>query len=114
MSKGNPAVGPDRSGGKDMLSVNKSRPRGRERLLASLLESASQAIIGIDRTGLIVLANRRTEEMFGYKPESLIGNHVELLLPEALRSANAHHRDGFFKPPRPPRGNRHGTGRAPQ
>src|SRR5882762_9102657 len=81
MSKGNPAVGPDRSGGKDMLSVNKSRPRGRERLLASLLESASQAIISIDRTGRIVLANRRTEEMFGYKPESLIGNHVELLLP---------------------------------
>ena len=78
-----------------MLSVFNKSPR----LLAALLESASQAIISIDRTGLIVLANRRTEEMFGYKAEDLLGNHVELLLPEALRSAHAHHRDGFFGNP---------------
>ncbi|HXB71186.1 MAG TPA: PAS domain S-box protein [Candidatus Acidoferrales bacterium] len=95
MSQEDPAIGPDRSGGNDMMNVFNKSPR----LLAALLESASQAIIGVDRAGCIVLANRRTEEMFGYKPEELMGNGMELLLPESLRSAHAHERDGYFARP---------------
>ena len=34
-----------------------------EKLLVALLESASQAIISIDRAGRIVLVNRRTAEL---------------------------------------------------
>ena len=40
-------------------------------LVTALLESASQAIVSIDRGGRIVLANRRTEEIFGYTGEEL-------------------------------------------
>src|SRR5450432_4433581 len=95
MREDDPAVAPGSAGGKDMLNVfNMSH-----RFLAALLESASQAIISIDRTGRIVLVNRRTEEMFGYKPEELIGNGIELLLPESLQAAHIHQRDGYFASP---------------
>ena len=54
-----------------------------EHLVLALLESASQAIISMDRRGSIVLVNRRAEEMFGYTREELLGARIEMLLPEA-------------------------------
>ena len=84
-----------------------------EKLLFALLESAAQAIVSTDRTGRIVLANDRTEEMFGYTREELVGGGIEMLLPESKRSS-AHpaprrllraskdppdgHRTGAFRP----------------
>jgi len=45
-----------------------------EKVVMALLQSASQAILSIDRTGRIVLANPKTEEMFGrYTGEELLG-----------------------------------------
>ena len=57
-----------------------------EKLLVALLESASQAIISIDRAGRIVLANRRAAEMFGYTAQELLGARIEILLPESKRA----------------------------
>ena len=71
-----------------------------EKLLVALLESASQAIIGTDRAGRIVLANRRAGEMFGYTSQELVGAGVELLLPESKRAAHGRLRDGYFQAPR--------------
>ena len=71
-----------------------------EKLVAALLESASQAIVGVDRKGHIVLANRRTEDMFGYTREELLDAHVELLLPEPRRPAHARDREEYFARPR--------------
>jgi PAS domain S-box-containing protein len=71
-----------------------------EKLLVALLESASQAIIGVDRAGLIVLANRRTGEMFGYTTRELIGAGIELLVPESKRAAHGRQREDYFERPR--------------
>jgi PAS domain S-box-containing protein len=71
-----------------------------EKLVAALLESASQGIVGIDQTGRIVLANKRAEEMFGYSRGELMGMRVELLLPESKRATHGRDRDDFFKRPR--------------
>ena len=71
-----------------------------ENILAALLESASQAIIGVDIQGRIVLVNSRTEEMFGYSRQELIGASIELLVPEVVRKAHAGHREDFFARPR--------------
>ncbi len=71
-----------------------------EKLLVALLESAAQAIVSTDRTGRIVLANDRTEEMFGYERQELIGARIELLLPESKRAAHTRHRDEYFHHPR--------------
>ena len=71
-----------------------------EKLLVAILESASQAIISIDRRGRIVLVNRRAGEMFGYTGEELQGARVELLLPESKRAAHGRQRDEYFERPR--------------
>lgn len=68
--------------------------------LRSYFEAASQAILGVSADGRISLVNRRTEEMFGYTREELVGQELELLLPDRFRSAHIAHRDGYFAEPR--------------
>src|ERR1700722_981808 len=70
------------------------------KLVTALLESASQAIISIDRGGRILLINRRAEEMFGYTREELVGSRIEILLPESKRATHSHDRDDYFGRPR--------------
>ena len=69
-------------------------------LVAALLDTASQAIISVDRAGRIVLSNRRTEEMFGYTRDELLGARIEILLPESRRAAHGRQRDEYFARPR--------------
>jgi hypothetical protein len=68
-------------------------------LVVALLESASQAIIAVDRAGRIVLANRRADEIFGYSREELLGARIEMLLPVSLSSRHVHDRDQYFAHP---------------
>jgi PAS domain S-box-containing protein len=69
-------------------------------MVLTLLESAAQAIIGAARDGSIVLANRKSEEMFGYTREELIGSRIEMLLPESQRSVHEREREEYFARPR--------------
>ncbi|HZS35023.1 MAG TPA: ATP-binding protein [Methylomirabilota bacterium] len=65
-----------------------------------VLETSPLGILMSDRTGRIVWANQRAEEMFGYARDELGGLAVELLLPEHLRGAHLAHRASFFDHPR--------------
>jgi hypothetical protein len=66
----------------------------------ALLELAPDAIVGIGRDGLIVLVNAQVEALFGYAREELLGEPVELLVPERFRAAHGAHRTGYFNDPR--------------
>ncbi len=77
-----------------------SYARNSDKLLVALLETAAQAIISTDRTGTIVLANGRTEELFGYTRGELLGSSIDLLLPESKRAAHSRNRDEYFHHPR--------------
>jgi PAS domain S-box-containing protein len=66
----------------------------------TLLESAAEGIVVVDRAGRIVLANGRAEELFGYRREELIGNAVETLLPESRREVHRGHRGDYMTNPR--------------
>ena len=70
-----------------------------ERRFRELLEAAPDAIIEVDRDGRIVLLNRVTENMFGYPREQLLGQPVEVLIPESLRPTHHHHRGQYWNQP---------------
>jgi two-component system, cell cycle sensor histidine kinase and response regulator CckA len=74
--------------------------RKSEATARAFLESAAESIIVVDRAGAIVLVNAQTEAMFGYRRDELIGQPLELLLPENVRAAHVRHRTGYFAEPR--------------
>jgi PAS domain S-box-containing protein len=64
-----------------------------------LVDLAPDAILVVDAAGTIVLANSRTEDLFGYPRDELIGAAVEILVPVALRELHQHHREEFARAP---------------
>ena len=65
-----------------------------------LLESAPDSLVIVDPSGRIVLVNSRTETLFGYSRQELLGREVEVLVPERHRGAHTAHCAGFFGEPR--------------
>jgi len=70
-----------------------------ERHARAILEAVSEAILLINEAGIIVSVNRKTEEMFGYSREDVLGRPLEMLLPERFRSPHADHRAAYFRDP---------------
>jgi protein-histidine pros-kinase len=65
----------------------------------SLLESAPDAMVIINREGAIQLANAETVKLFGYRREQLVGESVEMLIPRRYHGRHPEHRTGFFAAP---------------
>lgn len=72
-----------------------------EAQLGWVLEAVSEARLIVDWSGRIVFVNRPTESWFGYRREELIGQKIEVLVPERHRSAHSGNRAGFIAQPRP-------------
>ena len=70
-----------------------------EKRFRELLEAAPDAIMQVDAEGRIILLNRVTEDMFGYTRDELLGQPVEVLIPQELHARHAGHRAQYQRSP---------------
>src|SRR5207302_100082 len=75
--------------------------RRAEARFAGLLEAAPDAMVCVDADGRIALVNAQTERLFGYGRDELVGQPVEMLVPDGVREAHPGHRAGCVGDARP-------------
>lgn len=69
-------------------------------LSPSILEAIPDAVAAVNQQGLIIQVNSQTETMFGYTRDELIGQRIEMLVPERQRGHHDHHRERFHRQPK--------------
>src|SRR5262245_30523565 len=74
------------------------RKRAEEKFRGAV-ESSPNAILMIDERGRILVANAKAERLFGYSREELLGQSVEMLVPERFRGRSLDHYSVFFEKP---------------
>ena len=70
-----------------------------EAYFKNILESAPDAMVIIDHHGKITVVNGQAERMFGYARQDMLGNEIEMLLPESLRERHIGHRAAYAGDP---------------
>lgn len=78
------------------LAASRDRANAFDRRFRVLFESASDAIIAVDENMLIVLLNEEAEVIFGYSRSEMVGQPLELLIPQRFRDQHRHHFQGFI------------------
>lgn len=75
-------------------------------MCAQVVECDPDGTCVVKNDGEIVLVNRRMEDISGYHRSELVGQGVELLVPDMERDHHREHREGFIASPssRPMRG----------
>jgi len=69
-------------------------------LLAQIFEFAPDAKVLVDGGGRILKANALAGTMFGYGRDELIGQHIEILIPQRFLSRHVAYRQGYMATPR--------------
>ena len=65
-----------------------------------LLESVPDAVVVSDKAGVVTLVNTKTEEIFGYARQEMLGEHVEKLLPTHLHNIHERYRRKYLSEPK--------------
>jgi len=75
-----------------------ARKKAEERFRV-VVEAAPNAMIMLGTDGRIAFANAQTEGVFGYPRDELLGQYIEILVPERFREGHSDHRGDFFANP---------------
>lgn len=70
-----------------------------EDMLRGIFEFAPDTMIVVDETGKIQRVNVQVERMFGYERQELIGQPVEILMPERFQKSHIKHRAEYIENP---------------
>jgi protein-histidine pros-kinase len=83
------------------LTLRDSTDKYRQtKLFRGLLEAAPDGMVIVDRDGAIVLVNAQVEQLFGYQRVELIGQQVEILVPDRYSGMHMAFRSGYVAEPR--------------
>ncbi len=66
----------------------------------ALFNSASMAIIVIDKQGVIIMANDFANTLFAYNSDSMVGQLLEQLIPQRYHHQHVGYRDHYIKQPK--------------
>lgn len=68
-------------------------------LLDMILSVMPDAAVVVDAGGTVVAANRQAGSLFGYDLSDLVGQSIEVLVPEPQRARHRAHRTGYMQAP---------------
>ena len=85
----------------EAAATTAERERSAERLMLEercrrMVEAAPNAMVLVNKTGVIEMVNRQAELRFGYSRTEMLGHSVEMLVPDAVRPHHAALRGGFL------------------
>ena len=83
-----------RTVGKSLDAVQRS-----ERRLRQVIEAAPNAMVMFNGSGVIDMVNAQTERLFGYPRDQMLGQPIEMLVPERSRERHPALRDSFLIAP---------------
>jgi len=69
-------------------------------LSASILDAVPDAVVAVNQQGVIIQVNAQTEGLFSYTRDELIGQPIEMLVPERQRAQHHDHRASFHRLPK--------------
>ena len=70
-------------------------------LLNAMFKEATLGILVANTKGAIVKVNRLAEQQFGYKASELIGQSIDILVPDSYQKGHHHHRNHYHQHPTP-------------
>jgi protein-histidine pros-kinase len=83
------------------IGLREATDRNRQaRLFRGLLEAAPDGMVIVDADGIIVLVNAQVERLFGYDRSELVGEAVEILVPDRFSGMHMAFRSGYVSEPR--------------
>jgi PAS domain S-box-containing protein len=65
----------------------------------TVLGAIPDGVIIVNRAGQILGVNQHAQRLFGYEPNELLGQPIELLVPERFRERHIHRREYYFTDP---------------
>jgi PAS domain S-box-containing protein len=69
-------------------------------IFKGLLESAPDAMVITNGAGRILMVNAQTEAIFGYSRHEIIGEEIEIQIPDRFHSNHVHHRENYVHNPK--------------
>ncbi|MGD2066977.1 MAG: PAS domain S-box protein, partial [Candidatus Bathyarchaeota archaeon] len=79
-----------------ILSVDITERKQAEEKFRLAVEAAPNAMVTVNKKGEILMANSETERLFGYDRDELLGQPVEILVPERYRRKHIKYRQGYY------------------